>query len=114
ERGAWVRYDLGVDSLIVVRTDDGIVAHNNVCRHRGSPIVTEESGLCKARFVCPYHGWSYEIDGTLRGTPKMPKGFDPSPYPLKRAFVDVWNGFVFVSFAAEQPAAVAECLPRAD
>jgi Rieske 2Fe-2S family protein len=114
-QGAWVRYDLGVDSLIVVRRADGsIVAHHNVCRHRGSPIVTDDAGVCRNRFVCPYHGWSYELDGSLRGTPKMPKDFDPAPWPLKRAWVDVWNGFVFVSLADERPPGVAERVPRAD
>ena len=57
ERGQYVRFDLAGDSVIVVRGDEGEVhALHNVCRHRGSPLVSEPRSACRARLVCPFHG----------------------------------------------------------
>ena len=114
-RGRYVRYDLAGDSVVVVRGDDGAVsAVHNVCRHRGSPLVSDERGACKSRLVCPFHGWAYDFDGTVRKTPKMHEGFDPTGWDLKRVWIEVWNGMVFISLACEQPVAIAERLAGAD
>ena len=114
-RGQYVRYDLAGDSVIVVRGDEGAVhALHNVCRHRGSPLVTDEKGACRARLVCPFHGWSYDFDGTVRTTPKMHEGFDRTGWDLKRVWVEVWNGMVFISLAQEAPEPIAERLAGAD
>ncbi|HET6172316.1 MAG TPA: aromatic ring-hydroxylating dioxygenase subunit alpha [Gaiellales bacterium] len=114
-RGQYVRYDLAGDSVIVVRGDDGEVhALHNVCRHRGSRVVEDGRGVCRARLVCPYHGWSYDLDGTVRTTPKMHEGFDRTGWDLKRAWAEIWNGMVFVSLAKEQPRPIAERLAGAD
>ena len=99
----------------MIRGDDGEVnALHNVCRHRGSRVVTDERGACKARLVCPYHGWSYDLDGTVRTTPKMQEDFDRTGWDLKHAWVEVWNGMVFVSLGSERPVAIAERLAGAD
>src|SRR4029077_17693352 len=103
-RGQYVRYDLGDDSLAVVCGDDGEVhALHNVCRHRGSRVISDERGECRGRLVCPYPGWSYDLDGTVRTTPKMQDDFDRTGWNLKRALVEVWNGLVFVSLAEQTP-----------
>lgn len=113
--GAYFRYDLGRDSVIVVRDRDGAInAFHNVCRHRGSPLVKDVSGRCQGRLVCPFHGWAFDLDGALASAPNMPAGFDPSRWPLKRAWVEVWHGFVFVSIAQGRPAPIATRLGRAD
>ncbi len=114
-RGQYVRFDLAGDSVIVVRGDEGEVhALHNVCRHRGSPLVAEPRGACRARLVCPFHGWAYDFDGTVRKTPKMHDGFDRTGWDLKRVWVEVWNGCVFVSLAREAPEPIAERLAGAD
>ena len=76
EEGDYVTVELGGESVIVVRDDDGDVrAFRNVCRHRGAKVVTEEGGCGATRFKCPYHAWSYNPDGSLRGIP-FEEGFD--------------------------------------
>ena len=68
-----VRERLG-ESVIVVRTPDGgVAALLNVCRHRGARIVDAPCGRLK-RIVCPYHQWTYDLDGRLAGAPSMPDG----------------------------------------
>jgi phenylpropionate dioxygenase-like ring-hydroxylating dioxygenase large terminal subunit len=114
-RGQFVRFDLAGDSVIVIRGEDGAVhGLHNVCRHRGSPVVADESGVCRGRLVCPYHGWSYDLDGTVRTTPKMQDDFDRTGWNLKRAWVEVWNGMVFVSLARQAPESIAARLAGAD
>lgn len=88
------------ESLIVVRTEDGVIhALYNVCRHRGTRLCEEEHGTLAAGTIqCPYHAWTYGLDGRLVAAPHMAgvEGFDASDYPLHRAAVDIWEGFVFV------------------
>lgn len=91
-----VRNRLG-ESVIVIRTSDGeIAAMLNVCRHRGARIVDSACGHLK-RVVCPYHQWTYELDGSLRAAPSMPDGeaIDYQALGLYRLPLEVWGGFVF-------------------
>src|SRR5262249_9106239 len=71
-----------------------------VCRHRGM-VVAEGSGNC-SKFTCPYHHWSYGLNGQLLGAPAMERaiGFDKSQHGLPSLPVEVWNGFIFTSFDA--------------
>ena len=86
----------GARSVIVVRGGDGTIrAFDNVCVHRGAPLVAE-SGTTP-RFTCPYHAWVYRLDGTLIGAPYMLETFDPACHRLAELPVEVWEGFVFVS-----------------
>jgi phenylpropionate dioxygenase-like ring-hydroxylating dioxygenase large terminal subunit len=76
--GDWVRVDIGRESVIIARRKDGSIgAFNNTCRHRGSRICLEERGNA-TRLVCPYHQWTYDLDGRLVGTRLMGADFDPS------------------------------------
>src|SRR6266567_8270330 len=71
------------DSLIVIRGEDGAIRGlHNVCRHRGSLICTEAAGHSK-RLVCPYHQWTYGLDGGLLACRGMPEDLDKSQFPLK-------------------------------
>lgn len=92
-------FDLVGRSLVVVRQRDGsIKALENVCGHRGRKIATQ--GGCKAALRCPYHGFTWEIDGSFRKSPvawDFPE-IDPANFPLFEARVAVWAGFVFVNF----------------
>ncbi len=89
--------------LIVVRDDAGEVrVHSAICRHRGA-VVTEGQGRCRA-FVCPYHSWTYALDGKLVGTPGSPppmagaEGFERAQYGLTPIRTETWGGFIFVTF----------------
>ena len=101
--GDFVRFDLGDESVIVVRDRDGTLhAHHNVCRHRGSRVCSEPRGTVRA-FVCPYHQWTYGLDGTLRAARLMGDGFAKSGFGLAPVVVREVAGLVFVCLAADPP-----------
>jgi glycine betaine catabolism A len=96
--------NIGTESVIVVRDKDGAVrAFHNVCRHRGARICEEAKGQFAGNIRCPYHAWTYALDGRLLGASSMKglPGFDVSDYPLHPVAVRVWEGFIFFSLAAE-------------
>ena len=92
-------YDL--DSAIVVRGEDGQVrALANVCRHRGSRICSEPAGHARGgAFRCPYHSWTYNLDGSLRKAPWLEPDADMSTLGLVTVPVEVCQGLIFVSFS---------------
>ena len=91
---------LGLESAIIVRGADGeIRALNDVCRHRGSRLCVEARGNA-AMLTCPYHAWTYHLDGRLRAAREMPPGFDPTGYDLKALPVAVIAGLILISFGA--------------
>lgn len=87
--------------VLIVRGDDGNVrAFANSCRHRGTPVATDE-GNC-SRFICPYHSWTYSLEGTLLSAPtNMDEtvGFDMADYGLTPIRLDTWAGFMFIAFS---------------
>lgn len=94
--------------LIVVRDDDKQVrVHSAVCRHRGA-IVKEGEGRCRA-FVCPYHSWTYALNGELVGTPGNPppmdgaEGFRKGDFGLTPIRSEQWAGFIFITFSETAP-----------
>ena len=100
-RGDYLLFEAAGESVIIVRDDqDQVHALLNVCRHRGSRLRTEPSG-CTRRLTCPYHGWTYDLDGSLLAAACMPDGFDKSGHGLKRIHHRVFEGMIFISFAAE-------------
>jgi len=83
-------------SIIVVRGDDGTLsALDNVCVHRGSPLLDGRGK--QARITCPYHAWVYRLDGQLIGAPYMATDFDPTSHCLTKLRLEVWEGFIFVN-----------------
>ncbi len=97
-RGDYFLFEMAGESVIVVRDGAGnINALLNVCRHRGSRICDAHEGR-EPRFTCKYHGWSYALDGSLRGAANTPEGFDKSRLGLKRLQVKVLRGLVFINF----------------
>lgn len=100
--GDYFTAEFGRARLIVVRGQDGqLRAFGNSCRHRGAPLLQGE-GNCRA-MVCPYHAWTYALDGSMIGAPGMQEsiGFDPAANGLKPVRLDTWGGFIFVCLAAE-------------
>lgn len=101
ERGDYYLFEIGKESVIVVRDGEGnINALVNVCRHRGSRVCDGPSGR-EARLVCRYHGWAYGLDGSLRTAARMPEGFDKSRHGLHRLHVKVFVGLIFINFDRE-------------
>lgn len=98
--GDYFLYEIAEESLIITRGSDGeIRALINVCRHRGSRVCEERQGHCKT-FVCPYHGWVYGTDGSLRAArhmDAMPE-FRKEDHGLKQARVAVRFGLIFINF----------------
>ncbi|MFO0523687.1 MAG: aromatic ring-hydroxylating oxygenase subunit alpha [bacterium] len=92
--------DIGDQSVLLTRNQvGGLRAFHNTCRHRGSILCTEAQGrLRSGRIVCPYHSWTYDLDGRLQSTSRrMPTAdFDPGEFGLFPVAVDTWGGFVFV------------------
>jgi phenylpropionate dioxygenase-like ring-hydroxylating dioxygenase large terminal subunit len=105
EPGAYLTYTLGREELVVTRGPEGdLRAYHNFCTHRGHPLVSGRTGqLARSRFVCQYHGWNFGADGSCRSAPLMPKETDLTRWSLARAHVIDAEGFVFVSFARDEP-----------
>jgi len=102
--GDFVVRTVAGESLIVVRGQDGAVrAFYNVCRHRGTRLCEEARGRFSETIQCPYHAWTYTLDGTLIGAPHMGdvQGFDKRDYPLHAVAVATWEGFLFLNLARE-------------
>ena len=103
--GDFERVRIGDFDLLLLRGDDGkIRALHNVCRHRGFTLCDDATGSVKRRLVCPYHQWSYALDGSLAKARRMPDDFDTSGYPLGQAHCRIVGGLIFVCVAAEPPA----------
>jgi Rieske 2Fe-2S family protein len=97
------------ESIIVTHDRAGEVrAFYNVCRHRGTRMCREEQGTLPGHIQCPYHGWTYGLDGKLLGAPHMDDAaFRREDYPLHAVRVDSWDAHIFLNLAAQpKPLAV--------
>ena len=100
--GDYFLQEIAGESLIICREQSGSIrAFYNVCRHRGTRLCEEKSGRLGHAIQCPYHGWTYGLDGRLLGAPHMDQveGFEKSDYPLRSAPLALWEGFIFVNLA---------------
>jgi len=89
--------------MIVVRQPDGEVrAFHNVCRHRGSRVCLTEEGHA-GKSDCPYHSWTYGLNGALLRARKMDDDFDASAYTLHSVPVRVVEGLIFLCLAQDPP-----------
>lgn len=89
--------------LIVLRDRNGMLrAFANTCRHRGARLL-QGTGHCPGRVRCPYHSWTYGLDGRLIGAPGMKgaRNFNTSDFPLLPVRLETWGGFVFVNFDSD-------------
>jgi glycine betaine catabolism A len=103
--GAYRVLDVAGESVILIRTEDGLRAHLNFCRHRGSRLLCGE-GVVRGSIRCPYHGWAYALDGRLVASPFVPDDVVPAQSRrLHNVAVDEWAGFLFVHLSLEQAAA---------
>ena len=100
--GDYMTFRIMGESVIVARNDSGeLNAFANVCRHRGVEVASGSGNT--QRFSCPYHGWTYDLEGKLVGAPYMKEaqGFDPKSCRLRPIESRRWGGWVFISFAGE-------------
>ena len=103
--GSFVVVDVVGESVILVRDRDGVLrAFLNACRHRGARLC-DGAGPVGRTIVCPYHAWSYRLDGALAGTPNVADDelIDRASLGLMGVALDVWDGFVWVTLAEDPP-----------
>lgn len=94
---------VGGESIIVVRSAaDQFRAFYNVCRHRGARLCDTERGRA-GRITCPYHGWTWSLQGDLIGARQMADGFDKQIYGLHSCHLEVLEGLVFVNLSPGEP-----------
>jgi Rieske 2Fe-2S family protein len=99
--GSYFLCDVAGESVVV--TQEG--AFYNVCRHRGTRMCTEPEGIFDGRIRCPYHGWTYALDGSLISAPNMGEaGFSRFDYPLHPVASHIWEGHVFLNLGAASDA----------
>jgi phenylpropionate dioxygenase-like ring-hydroxylating dioxygenase large terminal subunit len=120
--GSLLVLDVVGESILVARTKEGeLKAHYNVCRHRGSRLcgndekwnVNLRGGLTPAATIrCPYHQWTYALDGTLLSAPFLSEaeGFQQEEFSLYPVGLETWGGFFFVNLSPEQAAAAGRTL----
>jgi Rieske 2Fe-2S family protein len=102
--GDYLVRDLAGESIFITRNDAGeLRGFYNVCSHRGTRFVDEPGGHARKVFVCPYHAWSYDLNGCLVGSPNVQEDetFDRSDHPLHAIGVEAYAGFLFANLAAE-------------
>ncbi len=103
-------------SIIIVRDEQReIRAFHNVCRHRGTLLCNQDEGTLAGRIQCPYHAWTYKLDGALENAPHMDKveGFREADYPLNSVATEVWDGHIFINLSPH-PVRFAEHLAGLD
>jgi glycine betaine catabolism A len=102
----------GSEGVLLTRADDGSLnAFYNVCRHRGHELLEAGHPVEAAVVKCPYHGWVYGLDGSLRGAPRFADnpGFDKGEWPLVPVRLAEWHGWMFVNASGAAPGLGEHC-----
>jgi Rieske 2Fe-2S family protein len=111
--GDYRTYDVAGESIVVTRNQAGeLRGYYNVCSHRGTRLVDEGAGSVRKVFRCPYHAWTFDLDGRLVGTPNVEEDehFDRDDYPLHRVHLDTYAGFLFANLSEGEPMPLREFL----
>jgi glycine betaine catabolism A len=113
EPGDYIVRDLTGESIFITRTAAGeLKGFYNVCSHRGTKFLDDEpaAGHVRKAFTCPYHGWVYDLEGALIGTPNVKENefFDRTMYPLHGFHVEAFAGFIFVNLTRDEPRPLRE------
>ncbi len=101
--GDFIRRDVAGASVLIVRDRVGAVhAFHNVCRHRGTELCDQTSGRFPGSVQCPYHAWTYDLDGALIGAPLMDRveAFSKEDYPLRPVACEIWDGHIFINLSS--------------
>jgi glycine betaine catabolism A len=101
--GEYFLVDVAGENVIVTRDEKGLLrAFYNVCRHRGTQICEAKQGEFAGQIRCPYHAWTYGLDGRLLAAPHTEEGeFQKEDYPLHAVGAREWDGHIFVNLAKE-------------
>ena len=117
EVGSYKTIDIVNERGFVIKCENKeIRAFHNMCMHRGSRVIGDNEGVCKRSIVCPFHGWSYNFDGTVRGVPNRDSfgETDFSQMALKPIQLEIWNGLIFIRFKKSNQKNISEILKRFD
>ena len=117
EPGQYVTFEMLGERAVVIRDQKGrINAFHNVCRHRAHAVVEGHEGRCRDFLRCPYHGWTYHLDGSNRAISAAHSfaSLDKSMWGLKPIDCEVFLGFVFIRFAGDEPSVAERFAPHAD
>lgn len=109
--GDFITDDMLGDRILVLRGNDNEVrVFYNVCRHRGSMAVDKGKGNCGRILTCPFHGWTYHLDGSLMGVAQTGAydSIDKKKFGLKQIETEIWKGFIFIRFEKGIQPSVAE------
>ncbi|MDH5583515.1 MAG: aromatic ring-hydroxylating dioxygenase subunit alpha [Gammaproteobacteria bacterium] len=114
EKGDYRVVELGDQRLIVTRNGDGKVnVFHNTCRHRGSALCTSDAGRFRnGRIICPYHTWTYSLDGDLVATPSRAEtdDFHAEEFSLYAVHSDAWGGYLFINLSTAPEHSLLEFL----
>ena len=103
DKGDYFLFRVGSEQIIVIRENaTSVRAFFNVCRHRGSTICQAESGNAR-KLICPYHAWTYGLDGALQGARLMPEDFDKAENGLFVCHIRVFHGLIFINMSEDEP-----------
>ena len=108
--------DIANERAVVVRDkNDKVRAFHNMCRHRGSRVAVGAKGHCGNALICPFHGWSYNLDGGLKNIPRSKyfPDIDKDKLGLKLLDCEIWHGLIFIRFGGEG-LSIAESFAEAD
>lgn len=117
ERGDYFTFEFVGELIVAVRgRDDEVHTFHNVCRHRGARILDGPQGNCGGRITCPYHAWTYKLDGSLIGVPGAEEfeGLDLDTHGLVPVDMEIFHGFVFVRIKGEGPDVAEMFVPYID
>ena len=97
--GDYFLFNIGNESIIIIRDEKNTIhAHYNVCRHRGSHICLENEGN-KKLLTCPYHAWSYNLDGSIKSARLMNEGFNKEDWNLHKCNLKIFEGLIFINLS---------------
>ena len=116
EAGDYQCMEMANERALIIRGEDGVVrAFHNVCNHRASRVVPDDKGHCRNALVCPFHGWSYHLDGRLKNIPRAETfpAIDKSTLGLKPIECELWHGMIFIRFFGSGPS-IAETFKEAE
>ena len=117
DSGDYHCFDLLGESVVTVRAQDGqLRSFHNVCRHRASRLLDGPKGNCPGRITCPYHAWTYALDGRLTGVPQRDtfRDFDAQRHGLVALEQEIFLGFIFIRFEPGLPSVREMAAPYLD
>ena len=116
-KGDYLTFDaVGERALIIRDENQQIHAFHNVCRHRGAKVVESDHGNCPRALVCPFHGWSYHLNGQIRHIPRAETfpGLEKEKSGLVKLPLEIWLGFIFINFDEQSESLASKMQPVVD